>query len=74
MTNRATASRCKRVSVCVSHAYGKLPHEKNPAHLPRRGEKVTTFKTWGTFTLSSGKVLKLWHFKVIKWQSIDAIM
>ena len=47
-TNKATAIRCKRacVSACAD-VYGKSPMKKNPAHLPKCGEKVTTFKTWG---------------------------
>ena len=40
---------------CVRYAYAEIAHEKNPAHLPKRGEKVTTFKTWG---LSCFKVVK----------------
>ena len=44
------------VCECVRYAYAEIAHEKNPAHLPKRGEKVTTFKTWG-----------LSRFKVVKW-------
>ena len=48
MSIQADASRCKQVcmSACAM-PMRKSPHEKNPAHLPKCGEKVTTFKTWG---------------------------
>ena len=46
--------RQRRVS--VRYAYAEIAREKNPAHLPKRGEKVATFKTWG-----------LSRFKVVKW-------
>jgi hypothetical protein len=50
---KPTVSRCKRACerVCAD-AYGKSPHEKNPAHLPKRGEKL--------------QLLKRRHFKVLK--------
>jgi len=56
MTNKATVSRCRheRVSACAD-AIAEIAQEKNPAHLPKCGEKVTTFKTWG---LSRFKLVK----------------
>ena len=44
------------VHECVRYAYAEIAQEKNPAHLPKCGEKVTTFKTW---RVSRFKVVKL---------------
>ena len=45
-TNKATASRCRRACErACADAYGGNRPRKNPPNLPKRGEKVTTFKT-----------------------------
>ena len=43
---------CERVR---ADSIAEIAYEKNPAHLPKCGGKVTTFKTWG---LSRFKLVK----------------